>query len=278
MAHYEDYVGQLDKRKKVAPDGAEYWHARELQELLDYQRWENFSLVIVRGMEACGSAGVPIENHFRETTKMITIGKGGERAADDWFLSRYACYLIAMNADSAKEAVGYAQTYFAVQARRQEQQDQLTEAERRALLRDRVRDSNKKLGEAAKQANVQRYAIFHDAGYKKLYAGLGVRDIKRHKGIPEKEDLLDCAGRAELALNEFRITQAEQKIVRDAIKTEQHAIQAHEIVAAEVRNAIKKVGGTMPEDLPAEMNINKLVPLKRRKELREGLIDKKILD
>lgn len=273
MAQYDDYVGQLETLRHLSPDGAEYWLARELQELLGYDTWRNFRLAITRAMESCESAGGVATDHFVETSKMVDIGSGAKRETDDWFLSRYACYLIAVNGDTAKPEIGFAQKYFLVQARKQEQQEQLTEVERRALLRDRVRDSNKKLGEAAKQANVQRYAIFHDAGYKKLYAGLGVREIKRHKGIPDKDDLLDCAGRAELALNEFRITQAEQKIIRDAIKTEQHAIQAHEIVAAEVRNAIKKVGGTMPENLPAEPNINKLVPPKRRRELREGQQD-----
>ncbi|MDP2321729.1 MAG: DNA damage-inducible protein D [Acidobacteriota bacterium] len=271
MAEMDLYVARLEALRRVARDGSEYWKARDLQELLGYEEWRNFNAAIARAITSCESAGGVVSDHFVGTNNMMEIGKGAKRETDDWFLSRYACYLIAVNGATTKPEIAYAQAYFLVQARKQEQQEQLTEVERRALLRDRVRESNKKLGEAAKQANVQRYAVFHDAGYKKLYAGLGVREIKRHKGIPEKDDLLDCAGRAELALNEFRITQSEQKIVREGIKTEQHAIQAHEVVAAEVRNAIKKVGGTMPEDLPAEPNINKLVSPKRRKELRDGL-------
>jgi len=273
MAEMDDYVARLEALRRVATDGSEYWKARDLQELLGYDQWRNFSLAITRAIESCESAGGVASDHFVETSKMVDIGSGAKRETDDWFLSRYACYLIAVNGDATKPEIGYAQAYFLVQARRQEQQDQLTDVERRALHRERVRDSNKKLGTAAKNANVQRYGIFHDAGYKKLYGGLGVKKIKARKGIPEKDDLLDCAGRAELAMNEFRITQAEQKLVRDDIKTEQQAIHAHEMVATEVRNAVKRVGGTMPEALPAEPNINKLVPPKRRKELRKGLRD-----
>lgn len=267
MAQYDDYVGQLETLKKVSPDDAEYWHARELQDVLGYERWENFSGVILKAMEACGSAGVPVENHFRETTKMITIGKGGERTAEDWFLSRYACYLIAMNAESSKEAVGYAQTYFAIQTHRQEQQDQLTETERRTELRDKVKDANKGLNEAAKNAGVVKYGVFHDAGYRALYGGLGNVAIKARKGIGEKEDLLDRIGHTELAANYFRITQTQQKLDRDRVNTQQGAIDTHKHVGGEVRKAMERISGTKPEDLPAEPSLKELNKKPKTKKL-----------
>ena len=144
-------------------------------------------------------------------TKLMSVGKGAQIERVDWFLSRYACYLVAMNGDPSKPEIGLAQTYFAVQARRQEVQDQLTDARKRILLRTRVKDANKNLNKVAKDAGVSNYAFFHDEGYLGLY-DLRQAEIKRKKQIPDNESLLDRAGWAELAANEFRITQTEAKI------------------------------------------------------------------
>ena len=187
---------------------------------------------------------------------MVSIGSGAERPRRDWYLSRYAAYLIAMNGSSAKPEVGFAQTYFAVQTRRQENQDRLLDVEKRIALRRRVANANIQLNSVAKRAGVQRYALFHAAGYKSLY-GMSLPEIKRTKGLRENEDLLDRAGRTELAANEFRITQTEEKIKRDGIIGEQRAIATHQTVAAEVRSTIARLGGTMPETLPPEPSIKK---------------------
>jgi DNA-damage-inducible protein D len=267
MSALDDFVRQLDACRKVARDGSEYWMARDIQHALGYERFENFEPVIARAMEACRTSEVNPSHQFLRTQKMITAGKGAQVPRSDYFLSRYACYLIAINGDPSKPEVGYAQTYFTVQTRRQEVQETLTDAERRALSREKVRNANRKLMTAAKAANVQHYAIFQDAGYKGLYGGLGVRDIKRMKGIADSDDLLDCAGRAELVANEFRITQAEQKLERERVKTEAHAVKVHHDVAVQVRRTIANLNNPMPETLPAEPNINKLVSPKRRKEL-----------
>ena len=169
-----------------------------------------------------------------------------------------------MNADPTKPEVGYAQGYFAVQTRRQEIQDQLTDEQRRLLLRERVIDANKNLAGAAKSAGVIRYGIFQDAGYKGLYGGLGLQAIKIRKGLKKSDDLLDRAGRAELAANEFRATQTEQKLSRERIKGEEAAIRVHRKIGETVRATIKKIGGTMPEDLPAEPSIKKLIKQKAK--------------
>jgi DNA-damage-inducible protein D len=268
MSEYESYVQKLEVVRKTAQDDTEYWHARDLQSALGYGRWENFADAVRRAMTACELAGVPAENHFRETTKMVMIGSGGKRATDDWFLSRYACYLIAMNGDSSKEEVAFAQTYFTVQARRQEIQDQLTDVERRRELRDRVKDANRGLTSAAKSAGVVKFAVFHDAGYKGLYGGLGKSEIQARKGIEPKEDLLDCVGHAELAANYFRITQTQQKIERDRVNNQATAINTHREVGAEVRRTMQRISGTTPEKLPRETSLKKLKKVKD-----QGLLD-----
>ena len=250
---------QLEQIKKTQEkSGVEYWRARDLVAALGYAEWENFQAAIARAIAACESSGVTVSQQFRETTKLVMTGSGAKRNLTDYFLTRYACYLIVMNADPSKPEIGFAQTYFAVQTRRQEIADSLTDHEKRLQLRDRVKDANKKLAGVAQKAGVQRFGIFNDAGYKGLYKGLGVKDIKHKKGIAESDDLLDCSGRAELAANEFRITQTEQKLVRERIQGEQAAITTHFDVGSAVRRTIVQIGGTMPEDLPPEASIKKL--------------------
>jgi DNA-damage-inducible protein D len=197
---------------------------------------------------------------------MVDTGSGATRQIEDIILSRYACYLVTMNGDPTKPEIATAQAYFAVQTRLQEIQQQLPEIERRKLLREHVKQANKGLSSAAKEAGVRStmFGIFHDAGYKGLYGGLGVAAIKEKKKIDAKEDLLDHAGRVELAANEFRITQAEERIRNQRIQGEDNAIQAHRTVGEEVRTAINRIGGTMPENLPAEESLKRLTGKQRR--------------
>jgi DNA-damage-inducible protein D len=194
---------------------------------------------------------------------MMALGKGAERQVEDVALSRYACYLVAMNSDPNKLEVAIAQSYFAVQTRRQELADESANIESRLNLRDRVKDANKFLNSAAKDAGVQQYGLFHDAGYRGLYGGLSLREIKAKKGIDAKNDLLDCINRAELAANEFRITQTEMTLRRESIKGEINARETHKKVGTEVRNTIRKLGGTMPEQLPAVEPIKELEKSKK---------------
>lgn len=270
MAPYDEYATQLDAIRNLAPDDSEYWLARDLRPLLGYKRWEDFSETVMRAMEAASNAELPIENHFRPTAKMVTLGSGAKRATEDWFLSRSACYLIAMNADSSKEEVAHAQTYFTIQTRRQEQADQAALVDRRIELRARVKDANKELNEVAHGAGVVRFGIFHDAGYRGLYGGLGKAEIQARKGISAKEDLLDCIGHTELAANYFRITQAQQKIARTGIVTEREAIETHRDVGREVRETMERISRTKPEDLPAEPSLKQL---KKAKNKPQSLLD-----
>jgi DNA-damage-inducible protein D len=256
-------MAELDTKKREAPNGEDYWMARDIQLILGYSEWRNFQGVIEKAKIACDGSGVNSRYHFVDTTKPIEGAKGAKLERADCILTRYACYLIAMNGDSSKPEVATAQTYFAVQTRRQEISDQ----EKRIALRDRVRKGYKILHGTARGAGVTRFGLFNDAGYRGLY-GMGLAEIKQRKRIPAKEELLDRAGRAELAANEFRVTQTQQKLEREQVRGEVAAIDAHRTVAGEVRAAIRRIGGTMPEDLPTEEPIKKVIAAQRKKAKR----------
>jgi DNA-damage-inducible protein D len=257
--------------ERHADNGSPYWIARELMEALDYSEWRDFSKAIDRAKESCQMSGHFITNHFVDLPEMVTIGSGAKRERENFALSKYACYLIAMNGEPSKPEIATAQAYFVEQTYRQEVQDQLSEVERRAMLRDRLRDANRRLSGAAQDAGVRSkmFGIFQDAGYKGLYGGLGSKDIKRKKGIGEKDDLLDCIGPVELAANEFRATQTEDKLRSQRIKGEGGAIDTHFRVGLEVRKTIEKIGGTMPEQLPSAPSIKRLKSKKNQNQLSE---------
>ena len=240
-------------RRNAGPDGRITGWAAIFRRFSVIPNSGSSDAVIKKARTACDGAGIPSRYHFVETNKVISAGKGAELERADCFLTRYACYLIAMNGDSSKPEVATAQAYFAVQTRRQELSDQ----EKRIALRERVRVSNKILAGTASGAGVTRFALFNDAGYRGLY-GMGLADIKRKKNIPGKDQLLDRAGRAELAANEFRITQTQQKLERERIQGERAAMQTHQGVGEEVRAAIKRIGGVLPENLPIEEPIENL--------------------
>jgi DNA-damage-inducible protein D len=260
-------IKNLETNKQLTTRGGEYWMARTLQTILGYTTWENFEWVIEKAKIACETSGIDPDDHFLETTKMVEIGSGAKREQVDLFLDRYACYLIAMSGDSKKIEIGTAQTYFAVQTRLQELQQQRQSAldsdETRLKLREEVKAHILDLNSTAKQAGVQRYGLFHDAGYRGLYE-MGLAQIKLKKGLKTNEQLFDRAGSAELAANYFRITQAEEKLKRDKVNNERQAIDTHLEVAREVRRTIKKIGGVMPENLPAEPSIKKIASQKKK--------------
>jgi DNA-damage-inducible protein D len=261
---YASYAIGLDKIRHSTAEGAEYWLARDLLPLLDYSDWRSFQSVIEKAKVACGSAGSKAENHFVETPRMVAIGSGAQRETDDWYLSRYACLLIAMNAEGSKPQVAHAMTYFAIQTRRQELQDQIAETEKRLQVRLRLMDDNHRLAGAAKKAGVTRYPIFQDAGHRGLY-GMALSDVKSHKGLTPSQDLLDHVGRLELSAHEFRANVTQERLNRDEVKTEQRAIETHRTVGQEIRKVMMRDNGVKPEDLPTAPSIASLVRKQRKK-------------
>ena len=234
--------------------GNEYWYARELMGALEYKRWDKFTNVINKSIIACKNSKNVESNHFSHVGKTIPMPKGATRIVDDYKLSRYACYLIVQNADPRKEVVALGQTYFAIQTRKQElnekEYNELTEDEKRLYQRNLTKKGNYSLNQTAKNAGVKNFDKFHNSGYKGLYNGETANDIAKRKGLRYGEDILDNMGSDELIANLFRISQTDQKLKKDNVKTENEANKVHYEVGSKIRNTIKELGGTMPEELP----------------------------
>lgn len=217
LGHHKDF----ENIKRIDENGLEYWLARDLMQLLDYTQWRNFEDVVKKAQQACLQSGQVIHNHFADVSKMVKIGSKTVREVKDWKLDRYACYLIAQNGDSRKPEIAQAQTYFAIQTRKQELSTLLSADKQRLFIRDEVKKENKKLSSTAKQAGVTQFGSFNDAGYRGLYE-LSLKDLERVKGV-KKGELLDRIGSVELAANLFRITQTEEKIKQDRIQGQEQA-------------------------------------------------------
>ena len=242
--------------KHLDEQGNEYWTARELIPVLEYNEYRFFKKVIDKAIDACKSSNIKASDHFVRVHDMVALGSGAERKIEDFHLSRYACYLIAMNGDPRKRAVALAQTYFAVKTRQQElveNYDSLSEDQKRLTIRHEMREHNKALAAAARDAGVisrMDYAIFQNAGYKGLYGGLDAKDIHKRKGLKKSQQILDHMGSTELAANLFRATQTEEKLRRDEVQGKENANATHYGVGKKVRQTIAELGGTMPEHLP----------------------------
>lgn len=259
--------------RQFGADGNEFWSARDLAPLLEYQDWRNFMQVVDKARIACAQSGKRPDDHFGDATKMVPIGSGAQRPVPDVHLSRYACYLVVQNGDPSKPVIANGQTYFATQTRRQELADdkkfaQLSEDEKRLAIRNELATHNKHLAAAAKEAGVESsldYAIFQDHGYKGLYGGLGNKEIHARKGLKKSQKILDHMGSTELAANLFRATQTEEKLRRDQVGGKSQANQTHYEVGRKVRQTIQELGGTMPENLPKpESSIQQLESAKKK--------------
>ncbi|MBF5039899.1 DNA damage-inducible protein D [Methylophilus sp. 13] len=255
-----DAPKDFEALKLTNEHGAEYWSARDLQHLLGYGQWRRFEDAIKRAIISSESSGNDPDYHFAGAGKPIVGGKGAVQLAADYHLSRFACYLIAQNGDPRKPEIAHAQKYFAIQARKQELSDQATADLERLELRKQTSEEFKALSGAAQDAGVQSkmFGVFHDAGYKGLYGGLSSAAIKSRKSIPDKENLLDRMNATELAANQFRMTQTRDKLARDGINNQAKAIQTHEQVGREVREAIERIGGTPPEQIPPAEHIKEV--------------------
>ena len=273
-------MNELDKAnmlfediKHIDENGIEFWYARELMIILEYKQWRRFESVINKAKESCKNSDMNVIEHFANVGKTIKMPKGAEKIIPDYKLTRYACYLIAQNGDSRKKVIALAQTYFAVQTRKQEitekEYTMLTEDEKRFYQRDLTRKGNYSLNQAAKKAGVKNFDKFHNSGYKGLYNGETADDIAKRKGLRYREDILDNMGSEELAANLFRITQTESKLKKDKISSEKEANKTHYNIGKNIREVIAKNGGTMPEDLPTPKKSLKQLEKENNKNLRK---------
>ena len=246
----------FENLKHINEYGQEFWYARELQSALEYSQWRRFSDAIERAKTACEKSGLSIQDHFADVGTMVKLCSGSTREIEDIALSRYACYLIVMNGDPRKEIIALGQTYFAVKTRQQElieDYDRLSEEQKRLAIRNEMKRHNSALASAAQEAGINQpidFAIFQNYGYMVLYNGLKAKDIKERKGLQKNQDILDYMGSTELAANLFRATQTEEKLRREHIQGKSEANKTHYEVGKKVRQTIKELGGTMPEDLP----------------------------
>ena len=261
--------------KHVDEYGNEYWLARELQNVLEYKRWDKFCNVINNAKKACENSSYNVFEHFSQVGKTSKMPNGGVKNLLDYKLSRYACYLIVQNADPRKESIALGQTYFAVQTRRQElteiEYSMLTEDEKRFYQRNLTKKGNYSLNQVAKKAGVKNFDKFHNAGYKGLYNGETADDIAKRKGLRYREEILDNMGSEELAANLFRISQTEARLRKDNIQGEGKANETHYNIGKNIREVIAKNGGTMPECLPTPKK--SLKELEKERKYQDKLIN-----
>ncbi|TRZ92118.1 MAG: DNA damage-inducible protein D [Methanosarcinales archaeon] len=277
MPDIEKYSqSDFERAKQHTQDAVEFWYARDLKDILEYDQWRNFLQVIEKAKESCKNAKNDISEHFADVSKLIVAGKGAKREIDDIMLSRYACYLIVQNGDPRKEIIALGQTYFAVKTRERENDEAFIEDQKRFAIRNELRNHNKSLAEAANMSGVDNpkdYAIFQNKGYQGLYNGLGVKDIHKRKGLDTNQKILDHMGSTELAANLFRATQTDDKLRRENIRGKENANKTHFVVGKKVRQTIKELGGTMPEDLELPEKSIQEIEEKQKKRLLQGELE-----
>ena len=268
-----NYSKTFEDIKHIDENGIEFWYARELMPVLQYTNWQNFEKIVNKARVSCENSEISVFEHFTDVSKTIKMPKGAKKTIEDYKLTRYACYLIAQNGDSRKKVIALAQTYFAVQTRKQEitekEYSMLTEDEKRFYQRNLTRKGNYSLNQTAKKSGVKNFDKFHNAGYKGLYNGETADDIAKRKGLRYREDILDNMGSTELIANLFRISQTEEKLKKDNVNTEKEACKTHNKIGKIVRKAIKEAGGTMPEDLPTPKKSLKELEKENNKNLKK---------
>ena len=270
----------FEEIKHIDKNGIEFWYARELMQALGYKDWRYFDGVIEKAKLACENSNITVSDHFVVDNKMVEAGVS-TKPKKDYILTRYACYLIAQNANPRLKAIALAQTYFAVKTREreitEEQYKQLSEDERRIYNRNLTKQKNTALFDVAQKSGVENFGRFNNAGYLGLYQETA-RQIKLRKGLKKGQDILDYMGSEELGANIFRITQTEAKLKKSDINNEDLACATHNYVGKAVRRAIKEVGGTMPENLPTPDKSIKELEKEKKNRLTLQQKDNKKLD
>ena len=263
----------FERAKQHTKNGVEFWYARDLKNILGYEQWRNFLKVVEKAKESCRNAKNNNNDHFADISKMVKIGSEAKRNIEDIILSRYACYLIVQNGDPRKKIIALGQNYFALKTRERENDEAFIEDKKRFAIRNEMRTHNKSLAEAAHRSGIDNprdYAIFQNKGYQGLYDGFGVKDIHKRKGLTKNQKILDHMGSTELAANMFRATQTDDKLRRENIMGKHNANKTHHDVGKKVRQTIKELGGTMPENLKIPEKSIKEIEKKHEKKLLQG--------
>lgn len=260
----------FEEIKHIDENGDEYWFARELQIALKYKEWRKFEKVIEKAKESCENSNISAVEQLVQLDKLSKRANNTQVKIRDYKLTRYACYLVAQNGSPTKKEIALAQTYFAVQTRKQElhekEYDLLSEEGKRVYQRNMTRRGNYSLNKTARNSGVKNFDKFHNSGYKGLYNGETADDIAKRKGLRYREDILDNMGSEELSANLFRISHTEAKLKNEKIQTELNACDVHNKVGRAVRKTIKELGCKMPEDLPTpKKSLKELQKSKKRK-------------
>jgi len=278
--HRPQYLSPFDAIRHVDEHLGEYWSARELHKLLGYTEWRNFNNVVIRrAMKACEENGRVVSDHFVQSSKVITGGKGAKQSVADVILSRYAAYLAVMNGDPKMPIVAMGQEYFAEQTRRQElvtlhaeTLEALPEDQKRLYRRAELSLQNVQLATSARRAGVVTpgdFSTFQNHGYRGLYS-LTEDQIHARKGLKKGNHILDWMDSDELIANSFRASQTRQKLDREQIQEKEQANQAHYEVGRIVRHAIAEAGGAMPEDIPTPKKSIQQLQREEQQRLKQG--------